>query len=152
MGEFIHNVSIVTKVSSIHYHYKNITFGINRYIYGILIHAGNNLLGVPILNRIRYGFYKIAHWIYGWDGLPSVRIINGFHYIETPLGDAAGRRILIDLGVKDSLSIKPVYARENGSYVLAHAYFDGGSDGSDEYEYFSRGVDAYFSQKGMCSQ
>ena len=144
MGEFVHNVSTLCKVSLTESLCTSLKVGLYRRIYGSLIWAGNVFSGVPLMQRRRLAFYDFAHWMFGYEGFSQIRKINGQRYLQTPLCEDGARSLLVSLGVKSTFDVDPVYSFGDENYVLAYWHYDGGSDGREEYESFSKKVDQYF--------
>lgn len=93
----------------------------------------------------RLAFYDLSHKLFGYCGVPSVRQFNGKHFLQCPLEEDDAKRTLISIGVDSTFDVKPVYDVGGGNYVLSYSYYDGGSDGHEEYEEFQKKVDRYFS-------
>lgn len=145
MGGFVHNVSTLKKVSFIESICASVKFGLHQKVYSSLVWLGRVFHGFPPMQRRRLVFFDIAHRMFGYHGIPHIRKFNGNRYLQSPLGEDEAWSLLVSLDVKSTLHLAPVYDLGNENYVLAYWYYDGGSDGREEYEIFSKKVDQFFS-------
>lgn len=145
MGEMIIDVTRLEKKTRLSLCRSAPNRMVKRFTASTLLAASNSLVPSfgwkgPIRNRID----DLRHLLFGYHGIAYSKKIGRHYFLCTPLSDEDGRKLLLSNGLTSIHRLPDVQPLEDDVWAKIVWYYDGGSDGSEEYEAHNKRVIQYF--------
>jgi hypothetical protein len=145
MGEMVIDVTKLEKKTRLSLYRGAPNRALQSLIESILLAVSNSL--VPSFGWkgfIRRRIDDLRHRLFGYHGTPYGKKMGRYYYLCTPLSEGDGRKLLISNGFTSVHPLPDVLPLVENVWVKIVWYYDGGSDGSEEYESHNKRVIQYF--------